>query len=106
MRSVPAIQDAVKRCCAEDLIEEELEMACQYLAGTYMKIRSRDYVRQIMSMSRRSLNQGTRARMAVLAEQPRGGKTKKQGESFESGHVASTFSWRLWGHSLWCLDRL
>jgi hypothetical protein len=60
-----------------------------------MKMRSRDYVRQIMSMSRRSLNQGTRAKMGVLSEQGGGDKTKKQGKLFccffcaERGHVAS-----------------
>ena len=70
---IVAVQDL-----APESSEEEVRQAVQYLVKTYMNMRSLDFVRQIMGMSRRSLAQGTRPTMAVISSH---GGAKGKGKS-------------------------
>ena len=49
-------------------MRSQLELVTLYLVDTYMNMRSRDFVRGVMGKGRRSLKQGTRPTLAVLAD--------------------------------------
>ena len=61
-----SIRDAVQSFAPESS-GEEVSAAVQYLLEIYMNMRSLDFVRQIMGMSRRSLAQGTRPTLGVMS---------------------------------------
>lgn len=63
------IQVAIKRCVdpEESINADELQAVSEYLTGTYMKMRATDFLRQIMAHRRKSLNPGTRPRLAAIA---------------------------------------
>lgn len=90
------VQRAVQKCSGDTLTADELDFACKYLTSTYMNMRSRDYVRQVMGASRRSLHPGTRAKLAVLStEHSFKSKNKGSKKTFvcffcaEIGHTVS-----------------
>ena len=87
------------RALTQDSSDEEVKEAVRYVVQTYMNMRSLDFVRQIMGMSRRSLAQGTRPTLAVLSATGNAGSgksvAKKKGDiccffCSEQGHAAST----------------
>ena len=78
--------------------DEAVKEAARYLIQTYMNMRSLDFVRQIMGMSRRSLSQGTRPTLGVMASNGKSVDNKSNARKgticcffcSEEGHVSSS----------------
>jgi hypothetical protein len=76
LADTPAIRSATKICSGNTLDDIELDLAVNYLTSTYMKMRARDFVRQLMGKTRKSLQQGTRPTLGAIASGVCGGKVK------------------------------
>jgi hypothetical protein len=67
LAATPAVRTAVMECSCKTLTENELESVAKYLCSTYMNMRARDFVRQLVGKTRKSLAQGTRPTLGVIA---------------------------------------
>lgn len=91
------IVDAVQSLTPESS-DEAVKEAVRYLLQTYMNMRSLDFVRQIMGMSRRSLAQGTRPTLGVISSTGKAGHGNPDAKKgaiccffcSKEGHAAST----------------
>jgi hypothetical protein len=66
----PQVRAVVRKCCydTDELTNDEVGPVTTFLITIYLKMRSRDYIRQIVSKTRKSLTPGTRSTLAVIAE--------------------------------------
>ena len=67
---IPHVRATVRNCCNEHdaLTPNEVGPVTEFLIAIYMKIRSNDYIRQIIAKTNKSLTPGTRSTLAVIAE--------------------------------------
>lgn len=97
------IQVAIKRCLdtEESISVDQLQEASEYLTYTYMKMRATDFLRQIMSHRRSSLNPGTRPRLAAIAEGLHvSGKREEKSTTLQKNNKFTCFFCNGEGHTI------
>jgi hypothetical protein len=70
LSDIPSLLECVRECAFDTnpLQNPEIKPVAKFLVATYMKMRSRDFVRHIMGKSRKSLSPGTRPTLAVISQ--------------------------------------
>jgi len=89
IEKVDLISQFTKKCChqSNQLTNSEVIVVTSFIVQTYMKMRTRDYVRNLVGKTRKSLSQGTRPTLAVVSQ---GGMIPKK-EGIEKDGIVCFF---------------